>query len=245
MRNLWGQPETLCAVVMAAVLLLPLAAFAQSQQTDEHTGQNPPPATAPSSNSPGEQPKQLAQPNGPPQADPNQKMQPKAVPGAAGVPVAPKTIEDQVPPAAAPANWVTPLRMYEGTWVVKTEHSDHPQTITDTCQTSGLRFYECEHVIDGETIALLIFVPGDEPNHYYTQTVLPSGTALGRGDLLVQGDTWVFNTKTVREDGAVDYERTTRVYSGHDKDTIHYQLERSDDGLHWETTNTGVEKRQK
>lgn len=206
-------------------------AFAQNQ------------TTAPPGN-PGEQPKQLAAPNGPPHVDPEQNQQ-KPTPGAAGVPVVPNKPADQTPATPPPADWTAPLRMYEGTWTVKPEHSDHSQTFTDTCEVSGKRFYECEHVVDGETIALLIFVPGDEPGHYYTQSVLPSGTALGRGDLAINGDTWVFNTKTVRDDGSVNYQRTTRVYSGHDKDTIHYQYERSDDGLHWQVVNTGTEKRKK
>jgi hypothetical protein len=227
-------------------MAIPIAGIAQ----DQHAGQNPAPGQtggqAPAAaQGPGEQSQQLAQPNGPPQADPNQKPPTKAVPGAAGVPIVPAKVEDQAPPAVVPENWTTPLRLYEGTWMVKAEHGDRTQTFTDTCQTSGTRFYECEHVIDGETIALLVFVPGDEPGHYYTQSVLPSGTALGRGDLAISGDTWVFNTRTVRENGSVNYQRTTRVYSGKDHDTIHYVLERSDDGLHWATTNSGIEKRKK
>jgi hypothetical protein len=241
----WMKNAAAATFLLAA---MSVCAFAQQpDQTGEHSGQMPGVATpAAPAQSPGEQPKQLAAPNGPPQPDPNQVQPPKAVPGSAGVPVMPTKLEDQAPVGIPPSNWTTPLRLYEGTWVVKPEHSERPQTFTDSCQVSGARFYECEHVVDGETIALLIFVPGDEPGHYYTQSVLPSGTAMGRGDLAINGDTWVFNTRTVKEDtGAVDYQRTTRVYSGRDKDTIHYTYERSDDGLHWATTNTGVEKRKK
>jgi hypothetical protein len=192
---------------------------------------------------PGEQPRQLAQPNGPPQPDPNQN--PQAAPGASDAGAGKHEAQDQAPTAAPPSNWAAPLGSYAGTWIVRPDHNDHPQVDTDTCQASGARFYECEHVVDGETIALLIFVPGDEPGHFYTQSVLPSGTALGRGDLAINGDTWVFNSRTQREDGSIKYQRTTRVFSGRDKDTIHYQTERSDDGLHWVTSSTGVERRKK
>ena len=193
----------------------------------------------------GEKPNQLAAPNGPPQPDPNQKTQTAPSPGvSAATTVAPKA-EDQPPAATPPPHWAAPLGIYAGTWTVKPEHSDHPQLQTDTCQVSGTRFYECEHTVNGETIALLIFVPGDEPDHYYTQSVLPSGTAQGRGDLYINGDTWVFTSKTQRENGSINYQRTTRVYSGRDKDTIRYQMERSDDGLHWVTASSGVEKRKK
>ncbi len=241
------RDATAAALLLAAVSVSALAQQSgQPDQTGEHSGQTPSVA-APSApaQSPGEQPRQLAAPNGPPQPDPHQVPPQKAVPGAAGVPAGPANSQDQAPPATPPANWMTPLRLYEGTWVVKGEHSDRSQTYTDTCQTSGSRFYECEHVVDGETISLQVFVPGDEPGHYYTQSVLPSGTALGRGDLAITGDTWVFNMRTVKESGAVEYQRFTRVYSGRDKDTIHYVLERSDDGLHWATANTGTEKRKK
>jgi hypothetical protein len=193
----------------------------------------------------GEKPNQLAAPNGPPQPDPNQKTQPAPMPGASGVSTLAPKAEEQTPPATPPPHWAAPLSIYAGTWTVRPDHGEHPQIQTDTCQSSGTRFYECEHVVNGETIALLIFVPGDEPDHYYTQSVLPSGTALGRGDLYINGDTWVFNSKTQRENGSVNYQRTTRVYSGRDKDTIRYQMERSDDGLHWVTASSGVEKRKK
>lgn len=197
-------------------------------------------AFAQNSQPPGEQPKQLAQPNGPPQPDPNQKPQAASATSASGL--ASIAHDAQNP---APANWALPLSRNAGTWVVHPEHGGHLQIQTDTCQTSGTRFYLCEHVVDGETIALLIFVPGDEPGHFYVQSVLPSGTALGRGDLAITGDTWVFTSKTQRENGSINYQRVTRVFSGHDSDTVHFQMERSDDGLHWVTTSTGVERRKK
>jgi hypothetical protein len=224
-----GMQTPRACVVLAAIatLLLAAPAFAQDQP------------------SMGEKPNQLAAPNGPPQPDPNQKPQPAPTPGAAGVTTVAPKIEEQPPPATPPPHWAAPLTIYAGTWSVRPEHSERPQIQTDSCQLSGTRFYECEHLVNGETIALLIFVPGDDPDHYYTQSVLPSGTALGRGDLYINGDTWVFTSKTQRESGAINYQRTTRVYSGRDKDTIRYQMERSDDGLHWVTASSGVEKRKK
>lgn len=218
----------LCSVLLAGILAGGGVASAQQK--------GPPP---------GEQPKQLAAPNGPPQPDPNQAPASKTTAENGGRAEAQSADETLPPNSANLGDWAAPLRRYEGTWVRRGEHTDQQQTVSQICHQTGARFYSCEDSVNGETIELRIFVPGDEPGHYFTQSVLPSGTALGRGDLAVNGDTWVWNKKTIRDDGAVNYQRMTFVFSGRDKDTIHFQVERSDDEQHWSTVSTGVEKRRK
>ncbi len=96
-----------------------------------------------------------------------------------------------------------------------------------------------------ETVALRLYVPGDQPGHFYTQVVLPSGTALGRNDLLIEGNTWILSDKTEQNDGALSYRRVTLVFSGKNHDTVRYSVERSDDGLHWQAVSTGTGRKQK
>jgi hypothetical protein len=232
----WLQRVSLVAVavVFVPVIFAAVSVLAEPQplgQQGQQAGQQQGP------------PPDLSRPNGPPVVDPNQKKQDAGsapVPGTPGKP--------EAPPPAMPESpdWVTPLRWYEGTWQVK---SDPPgakaNTETDTCQTSGKRFYECEHVVDGETVALRLYVPGDQAGHYYTQVVLPSGTALGRNDLLIEGDKWILSNKAEQEDGALNYQRITLVFSGKGHDTVHYTVERSDDGLHWQTSSTGTGRKMK
>jgi hypothetical protein len=215
-------------LVFVPVLFSALTVLAQQQQQQQQA----PPAD-------------LSRPNGPNVIDPNQN---KNKPDAANAPVpgTPGKAEAPPPPMPETPDWITPLRWYEGTWVVKSDQpGSKPSTETDTCQTSGKRFYECEHVVDGETVALRLYVPGDQAGHYYTQIVLPSGTALGRNDLLIEGNTWVLSDKSELDDGALSYKRINLVFNGKNHDAVRYTVELSDDGLHWRTVSTGVGKKQK
>jgi hypothetical protein len=220
------------AMAFAPVIVFATSVFAQ-QQTQQSGQQKKP---------------DLTRPNGPNVIDPNQNKPDQAKPdqGNAAVPGTPGKPEATPPPEPATTDWTTPLHWYEGTWQVKSDQPGSKPTIeTDNCQMSGKRFYECEHIVDGETFALRLYVPGDQPGHYFTQSILPSGTAIGRNDLQIEGNTWVLSNKSESADGAVSYQRITLVFSGKAHDTVHYSVERSDDGLHWQTQSTGTGRKTK
>ncbi len=218
--------------------------------------QDQPPSPAPPASAPNEKPQQLARPNGNTPVDTNQSGQP-GTPDTA-TPAQPLNAPAQKPAAttspqaqattpspAPPGDWTDTLRRYDGTFRVKPDGPGAAQeTYRNTCQKSGKRFFECERVQNNETIALRIFVPGDDPGHYFTQDVLPSGTATGRGDLFLDGDRWVFSTQETRDSGALDYRRLTLSFSNKDEN-IRYVGERSDDGQHWMQIFSGNERRQK
>jgi hypothetical protein len=232
-KSKWGVRIILSAAVMPAMFVATDARaeplWPQMQQSSPQSGQQKPP--------------DLSRPNGPNVIDPNQNKPDQAnapVPGTPGKPEAAPT------PGPATADWTAPLHWYEGTWQVKSDQAGSKPTIeTDNCQVSGKRFYECEHIVDGETVALRLYVPGDQPGHYFTQSILPSGTAIGRNDLQIEGNTWILSNKSESADGAVSYQRITLVFSGKAHDTVRYSVERSDDGLHWQTQSTGAGRKTK
>lgn len=131
-----------------------------------------------------------------------------------------------------------PLALYNGGWTVHKAGAaaDH---LVNHCARTGF-YYVCEQVVNGKTAALIIFVPADSPGAYHTQAVLPSGQALGRDDLTIHGDQWVYLGKAV--DGSkTTWFRTTNVFTG--KDHIHFQQAQSSDGTHWTDGPSGDEDR--
>src|SRR5579862_3605040 len=88
-----------------------------------------------------------------------------------------------------------PIKVYEGRWTVVSAHTmagdGKPDTIANHC-TEGTAFYTCEQVVNGKSLALLVFTATDDPAKFHTQPVLPSGLAAGRGDLTIAGDHWTF-----------------------------------------------------
>ena len=88
-----------------------------------------------------------------------------------------------------------PINVYEGTWTVVSAHTmageGKPDTIVNHC-AEGTAFYTCEQVVNGKSLALLVFTATDDLTKFHTQPVLPSGLAAGRGDLTIAGDHWTF-----------------------------------------------------
>lgn len=140
-----------------------------------------------------------------------------------------------------------PLRLYDGTWSAEshvggtTTHS----TFTDVCRRPG-RFFVCEQVVGGKTQALIVFLPtGDSSGvlAYRTQALPVGGEPSGKwGQLRITGSRWVYTSGGL-ENGAPVYWRTINVFSG--KDTIHFEIQRSDDGINWVTQRNGDEHRAK
>ena len=132
-----------------------------------------------------------------------------------------------------------PLMLYNGGWRVRKAGTPAPDMLQNHCVRTGF-YYECEQVVNGKTSALVIFVPAGAPGTYHTQAVLPSGQALGRGDLTIKGDRWVYLGKDVEKDKTTWY-RTTNVFTGGNH--IHYEQAQSTDGTHWTASGSGDEDR--
>lgn len=96
----------------------------------------------------------------------------------------------------APGTGFAPIRVYEGTWTVVASHTmageGRPDTIVNHCH-EGTAFYTCEQVVNGKSLALIVYTVTDDPTKFHTQPVLPGGQAVGRGDLTIAGDHWTFS----------------------------------------------------
>ena len=142
------------------------------------------------------------------------------------------------------ASAFTPLKLYEGTWTVVSAHTmagdGKPDTAVNRC-TEGTAFYICEQVVNGKSIALVVFTATDDPTKFHTQPVLPSGRAVGRSDLTIQGDHWVYLSSGTDDNGKQVYYRTENVFTGRDK--IHFAQSESADNKTWVIKNQGDEVR--
>jgi hypothetical protein len=142
---------------------------------------------------------------------------------------------------AAPDPYL-PLWFYNGTWQVSRQDRSPgaaPEKLINTCSQTG-HFFVCEQTVNGGPGALLVFIPSGKPGHYYTQNIRPEGRAGGRGDLEIQGNTWVY-TSTWDEGGHTVYYRTRNVFQG--RTSIHFEQAESNDNKTWVVKNSGEEVR--
>lgn len=101
----------------------------------------------------------------------------------------------------------------------------------------------CQQTVNGKVNGLIIFLPQeDQRGHYFTQGVNANGFALGRGELLIDGDHWTYSSEDRSKDSTTYY-RTMNTFAG--RDTIHFELSVSKNGSDWTTTRKGDEVRQK
>lgn len=136
------------------------------------------------------------------------------------------------------------LAVYNGAWTITATKTmagpGKPDSLVNHC-TANLGYYSCEQVVNGKSMALIVFVPAGAPLTYHTQPILPNGYAVGRGDLTISGDHWTFLGKDTEGDKTTWY-RTENYFAGHDK--IHFeQFESTDDKKTWKMTNSGDEVR--
>ncbi len=141
--------------------------------------------------------------------------------------------------ASASESAYAPLRLYEGSWRVTRKDKAQPDDLKNQCSQIG-KYFACQQTVNGAVSALLIFIPTDKPGHYVTQSVNPQGRGLGKGDLQISGDRWVFSS-TWDEGGKTTYYQTVNVFSGHDH--IHFEQQESSNGKDWITKNSGDEVR--
>ena len=117
-----------------------------------------------------------------------------------------------------------PIKVYEGTWTLVAAHTmageGRPDTIVNHC-TEGTAFYACEQVVNGKSLALLVFTATDDPTKFHSQPIFPSGLAAGRGDLTIVGDHWTFLGSGKDDSGKQTFYRTENVFAGRDK--IHFE----------------------
>lgn len=133
-----------------------------------------------------------------------------------------------------------PLRVYEGTWIVtKTKPpSKISDSLVDECALIG-HYFACQQTINGEPKDLFIIIPRQETGHYYTQGVNQEGFAYGRAELLIEGNTWTYSSKS--RDEKPTFYKTVNVFTG--TDHIHFEQSQSPDGVHWTVTEVGDEVR--
>jgi hypothetical protein len=133
-----------------------------------------------------------------------------------------------------------PLRLYDGAWSV-TMHDDSGKSTTDSlvndCHLFG-RYFACQQTVNGKVGALVVYVPGEMPGHFYIQNVLPDDQAVGRGELTVEGSRYTY---AGHDGSSTHWWRTTNEFTG--KDRIHFEQAASTDGKTWTTTVSGDEIR--
>ncbi|MES2391301.1 MAG: hypothetical protein V4555_06660 [Acidobacteriota bacterium] len=133
------------------------------------------------------------------------------------------------------------LEVYEGTWTVHAAHpfsgGTGPDTLVNHC-TRGQAFYSCEQVVNGKPAALVVFTLSKTPGKYDVDSILPNGHASSDTDLMIEGDHWTFLTHGANGEASYKTENTF-----HGRDSIHFVIERSTDGAHWETVNQGDDTR--
>lgn len=142
-------------------------------------------------------------------------------------------------PSSPPHN---PLLLYQGAWKITRKSAGanaKPDELQNQCASVG-KFFTCQQTVNGSVVALLIFIPTNQPGHFATQTVLPEGRATGKGELEISGNRWVFTSSWNQGSTTTRY-RTTNVFT--DKNHIHFEQEESPDGVHWETKESGDDVR--
>jgi hypothetical protein len=154
-------------------------------------------------------------------------------------------------PSAKASNVVVdpyaPLRLYDGTWdVVSGDKTAETIHLENHCAKAG-EFFACNQFVNGKNIALVVFLPLHPRENggyaYRNQALRVEGDNAGTwGDLEITGDRWVYSSDAT-DKGKKTYWRTTNVFSGSDK--IHFEVQRSDDGVNWTTNMSGDEVRAK
>jgi len=132
------------------------------------------------------------------------------------------------------------LRLYAGPWRV-TMHDPAGKDTTDAlvndCHLFG-QYFACQQTVNGKVGALVVYVPGETPGHFYIQNVLPDDRAVGRGELTVDGSRYTYAN---HNDDSTQWWRTTNEFIGTDR--IHFEQATSTDGKTWTVTRSGDEVR--
>lgn len=133
----------------------------------------------------------------------------------------------------------TQMQLFEGTWKVIRADSQKPEELKNECRLFN-NFFACQQSVDGSVSALIVFAVAKDPGHYFTQSVNTEGRALGKGDLQINGNRWVFSN-TWDQGGKMTYYKN--IYTFKDRDHIHFEQQESSNGKDWTTKNSGDETR--
>ena len=79
-----------------------------------------------------------------------------------------------------------------------------PDTLVNHC-TEGTAFYTCEQVVNGKSLALIVFTATDDPTKFHTQPVLQNGRAIGISDRLI-GEFWTWGLLNLRPAPAIPWQ---------------------------------------
>jgi hypothetical protein len=142
-----------------------------------------------------------------------------------------------------------PLRLYDGKWEVHPASGDKAAEtvhLENQCAKAG-DFFACNQFVGGKSMALVVFLPSHPVENggyaYRNQALRVEGENSGVwGNLEIVGDRWVYSSDPA-DKGKKTMWRTINVFSGPDK--IHFEVQRSEDGVKWETTMSGDETRAK
>ena len=139
------------------------------------------------------------------------------------------------------------LKLYDGRWEVKISAPERKtDQLENNCARTGL-FFSCEQVVNGKSMALVVFVPvgrtASGTQEYRNQALLADGSKAGEwGHLVISGETWVYSWEGGDEKKPVHF-RNTNHFTG--KDRIHFEVQNSEDGTSWRTQMSGDEERKK
>jgi hypothetical protein len=136
-----------------------------------------------------------------------------------------------------------PLKLYEGKWDATTTAGDKTITHLENHCTATGRFFMCEQKVNGKTEALIVFLPigstGPTNEKYKTAFLNADATPSGGwNDLTIDSDRWVYSWEDADGNAKV-YWRNINTFSG--ASHIHYEIQRSDDGITWKTVKRGDE----
>jgi hypothetical protein len=139
------------------------------------------------------------------------------------------------------------LKLYDGGWEVKMatlgKKSDN---LVNQCSKTG-KFFECEQQLNGETVALVVFLPEEKTSsggqEYRNVALLANGSKPGDwGKIVIEGQTWTYTWTQKDGEKSVPW-RNVNHFS--DKDHIHFELQSMEDGMNWKTQLSGDEVRMK
>lgn len=139
-----------------------------------------------------------------------------------------------------------PLRLYDGRWDVLPVGDSAVDHIENHCAKVG-EFFACNQVVNGKSEALVVFLPSHPLENggyaYRNQALRTEGDGPGTwGDLEITGDRWIYSSEETSKEKKIHW-RTINVFSGSDK--IHFEVQRSEDGVNWATKMSGDENRAK
>jgi hypothetical protein len=158
--------------------------------------------------------------------------------------------------AAAPANTASAasdpyaaLQLLDGKWDAHPAEGDkaaEPVHIENRCAKAG-EFFVCNQFVNGKNGALVVYLPLHPLENggyaYRNQALRTEGDGAGSwGNLEIIGNRWVYASEE-NDKGKKQYWRTINVFSGADK--IHFEVQRSEDGVKWATEASGDETRTK